>query len=395
MNTRLPYEFDARMASKISVMDEVMNPILEKEPFLELAMRDVAHPTLSDTISTLSDSSEYSLMPAFAFTNGKTQLGEANEEYAMGQLPSPSNFSFGVYENFCNLTGQRSRSQVVGENLMMHNLTSTNPLSGDYTTNSFSLMSNPEHDLLGFLSQAVPLTQMTSNFQDGNAQDPVQALSNMPCILPMVPTAVPHTPPALPTMNPDYFPDSYRQIYSTSLGSEMMDPMVSVVKPIISRDAAVQNSLASVSLAVLRGSPTAASTSPTSKKSLTSVTEMGLIGNKRTSASRLYECPICHKMFERAYNRKMHITTHEAIENRLKPFFCPVESCGKRFARKHDKNRHYLGVHLRARKSGVRPSINAASLPQNHASSPLSETQQSSWGDSLLLQDTQPTVWSS
>lgn len=387
------YDFDARMASKLFVMDEVMNPILEKDPFLELALRDMAHPTLSDTISTLSEPSEFPLLLPFTVTNGKQIPEDTNKPSFPELLPSPTGFSFGVYEPMNQNLGGRVLPQAVGENLMRHNLTATNPLSGDYTTNSFSLMSNPEHDLYGFLSQAVPLTQMASAATEGSAQGQLQTLSNMPCILPMNTTVIPHTPPPAPNLQSSYFPETYRQIYSASGVGTNVDPMVSVVKPVISKDAVAQTSLTSVSLAVSRGSPTATSTSPASKRSAATVAEIGLVGNKRT-ASRLYECPICHKMFERAYNRKMHITTHEAIENRLKPFVCPLESCGKRFARKHDKNRHYLGVHLRARKSGA-PTDSAEPVPPNvPAATNISFAEaQTPWGVNSPLQETQATAW--
>lgn len=396
MNPTSMYDFDARMSSKISVMDEVLNPIFEKDPYLELALRDVAHPTLSDAISTLSEPSDFPLMLPPSVASGKQGTGKPFEQSLPELLHNPTDFSFDVYDSYSQNLGERVGSQAVGENLMRHNLTTTNPLSGDYTTDSFSLMSNPEHDLYGFLSQAVPLTQMTSAVSEINAQAPIQPLSTMPCILPLDRTPIPQAMPSMPDIQPNCLSDSFRQIYSTTAGCDAADPMVSVVKPVISKEAAAQTSLATVSLAMSRGSPTVTSQSPRSKRSVASVTEIGLAGNNKRTVSRLFECPICHKMFERAYNRKMHLTTHEAIENRLKPFVCPLESCGKRFARKHDKNRHYLGVHLRARKSAPKAETDMnTAVSDTQAPNTILPAQpgQTNWGNIPPLQERQPVVW--
>lgn len=377
------YDFDDRIASKISITEDVMNPIFEKDPFLELAMCDMAHPTLSDTISTLSEASDFPLMLPPTVSNGKLMDEGMNTAPVPELLPSPTSLSFGVYESYSHNLGSRMGSQAVGENLVRHNFTTINPLSGDFTTDSFSLMSNPEHDLYGFLSQAVPLTQMATAVAKTNAQAPMQTLSSMPCILPMQDNPIPQTPPPQTDIPMDLFQDSFRQIYSTAMPTQGADPLVSVVKPVISKEAVVQTGLATVSLAVSRGSPSATAHAPASKRSAASMAELSAARNKHNSSSRLYECPICHKMFERAYNRKMHITTHEAIENRLKPFVCPIETCGKRFARKHDKNRHYMGVHLRTRKAGNARGDTPTSI----------DGSQNDWGGSSPLPAMHPATW--
>lgn len=391
-STEQLYDFDARMSSKISLMDNVMSPLFEKDPSLELALQDLAHPTLTDAISTLSEASDFPLVLPSSVMNGRGFDGNV-KEYPLPELSHPA--SLDVYESYSQNQGVRLGSQAVGENLLRHNVAATNPLSGDYTTDSFSLMSNPEHDLNGFLSQALPLTQMTTAVADSNAHAPFQTLSNMPCILPISPTIQPHSSPPLNTQ-PNHFAESFRQIYSTSNGNDMGDPMVTVVQPIISKEAAFENELASVSLAATRKSPTATAHTPASRRSAASVTEIGLISNKRNATPRLYECPICHKNFERAYNRKMHITTHEAIENRLKPFICPLESCGKRFARKHDKNRHYMGVHLRARKTSSKnvTPLDATASKESHCPAIEPVNLELNNGKSLLVNN-QTTAWSS
>ncbi|PWN54155.1 hypothetical protein IE53DRAFT_305203, partial [Violaceomyces palustris] len=58
----------------------------------------------------------------------------------------------------------------------------------------------------------------------------------------------------------------------------------------------------------------------------------------------------CNKPFERHFNLKTHMLTHEDPENRQKNFICPLESCSKAFARKHDRDRHHKTVHLKTPK---------------------------------------------
>ncbi|PWN29659.1 alpha/beta-hydrolase [Jaminaea rosea] len=63
------------------------------------------------------------------------------------------------------------------------------------------------------------------------------------------------------------------------------------------------------------------------------------------NGKRLFECDVCHKTFDRAFNMKTHRTIHE--DTREYPFTCPFADCGKAFARKADCNRHTKSVHLK------------------------------------------------
>ncbi|EPQ28745.1 uncharacterized protein PFL1_03548 [Pseudozyma flocculosa PF-1] len=62
---------------------------------------------------------------------------------------------------------------------------------------------------------------------------------------------------------------------------------------------------------------------------------------------RRFQCEVCQKWFDRAFNLKTHMYTHENPDARAKNFICPDPDCGKPFARKHDMNRHHTTVHLK------------------------------------------------
>lgn len=188
-----------------------------------------------------------------------------------------------------------------------------------------------------------------------------EPLASWPCLLPRRPSdalngEVRHDPLASV--------DSERLLKLYSLAPLPASPqlMPDVVTPMASKALVEQNALEKVSLAASAGIVSANEQSIGVKRKMTIVAGLPALNNKGLGADRQYECPTCHKTFERAYNRKMHMATHEAIENRLKPFVCPVPGCGKKFARKHDKNRHHLGVHLRARKVNGCASPSAPSV---------------------------------
>ena len=54
------------------------------------------------------------------------------------------------------------------------------------------------------------------------------------------------------------------------------------------------------------------------------------------------ECIICGKTFERFYNYKSHLQTHDP--ERLQPFLCDYESCKAKFTRKAELERHKQSV---------------------------------------------------
>lgn len=62
-----------------------------------------------------------------------------------------------------------------------------------------------------------------------------------------------------------------------------------------------------------------------------------------------YECTVdgCGKLFNRSYNYRAHMETHDA--DRVHPFICALPECKKRFRRKTDLQRHHQSVHLKER----------------------------------------------
>jgi hypothetical protein len=62
-----------------------------------------------------------------------------------------------------------------------------------------------------------------------------------------------------------------------------------------------------------------------------------------------YECTVegCGKLFNRSYNYRAHMETHDP--ERVYPFICPVLECDKRFRRKTDLQRHHQSVHMKER----------------------------------------------
>lgn len=160
--------------------------------------------------------------------------------------------------------------------------------------------------------------------------------------------------------NNDQF-DAPLKLFSVSTPVVTATDVVPAVEPVVSRVTAESTSLEKIQLATQQG----VDMGPVRRPSIAANAVPALATSaKRRARARLYECPICHKMFERSYNQRMHLDTHEAMENRLKPFICPFPGCGKQFARKHDKNRHYQGVHLRARKTA--PSTSPVSVAQSN-----------------------------
>ncbi|TFK59832.1 hypothetical protein BDN72DRAFT_752896, partial [Pluteus cervinus] len=53
--------------------------------------------------------------------------------------------------------------------------------------------------------------------------------------------------------------------------------------------------------------------------------------------------PTCHLAFVRKFNLKTHMKTHDT--NRVKPYTCHHDLCGRSFSRKHDLTRHFAALH--------------------------------------------------
>lgn len=62
-----------------------------------------------------------------------------------------------------------------------------------------------------------------------------------------------------------------------------------------------------------------------------------------------YECTVegCGKLFNRSYNYRAHLETHDS--ERIHPFICELPGCLKRFRRKTDLQRHHQSVHIKER----------------------------------------------
>lgn len=330
------FNFDDVLYSKIWTAEEMVNPLIESDNELVLAMSGMNNHMSTENGST-SSVSRMSLVdlpspPSYDGPKSLNKIAFATGNFGaeppfetMGQLPCRTGTNF-LEENY---------------------FPAAKPLSGNYAADSLVSMNDARHDINGFLSKAVPLTQMLSGASDAQTHSDIQSLSTLPCVLPIHPS---HT---TETQMQDLFSTpatQFQPLFSTAATPNYVDPLVKVVAPVITKDAVAQTGLASVSLSMASGNQMMARRSISVDRP-SAITDMGLIQTKKKSTQRLYECPTCFKVFDRAYNRKMHMTTHEAIEKRLRPFKCSWPDCGKEFARKHDMNRHYLGVHLKARKS--------------------------------------------
>ncbi|KAF2816251.1 uncharacterized protein BDZ99DRAFT_514848 [Mytilinidion resinicola] len=69
--------------------------------------------------------------------------------------------------------------------------------------------------------------------------------------------------------------------------------------------------------------------------------------NPTTPQNANYACEICHKLFQRSYNHKAHMTTHDPL--REHPHKCPYPNCQRGFVRKTDLSRHEQSVHVKTK----------------------------------------------
>lgn len=330
------FNFNDVLYSKIWTAEEMVNPLIESDNELVLAISGVNNHMSTGHGSTCSVSGMSLVdLPSPPSYDGK-HLFSKNPFTSKNPSPNPP------YETM-GLLPCRMGTHVLEDNYFP----AAQPLSGNYAADSLVSMNDSRHDINGFLSQAMSSAQMMPGASEAQNQSNVHALSTVPYILPIQPSHTEET-----QMN-DLFstPNTqFQPLFSTAPATRSIEPSVKVVAPVITKDTVAQTGLASVSLSMATGNSMMVRRS-ISSESPSTITEMDLMPTKKPGAQRLYECPTCFKVFHRAYNRKLHMTTHEAIEKRLRPFKCSWPECGKQFARKHDMNRHYLGVHLKARKN--------------------------------------------
>jgi hypothetical protein len=64
--------------------------------------------------------------------------------------------------------------------------------------------------------------------------------------------------------------------------------------------------------------------------------------NPTTTENAQYKCGVCNMLFQRSYNHKTHMQTHNP--ERKKEHVCPYKDCGHAFVRKTDLDRHDTSV---------------------------------------------------
>ncbi|OCL13362.1 hypothetical protein AOQ84DRAFT_283289 [Glonium stellatum] len=69
--------------------------------------------------------------------------------------------------------------------------------------------------------------------------------------------------------------------------------------------------------------------------------------NPTTPENGHYVCPQCRRLFQRNYNLKSHLQTHDP--KRAHPNLCTYAGCERRFVRRTDLSRHEKSVHLKVR----------------------------------------------
>ncbi|KAF2753840.1 hypothetical protein EJ05DRAFT_156793 [Pseudovirgaria hyperparasitica] len=68
---------------------------------------------------------------------------------------------------------------------------------------------------------------------------------------------------------------------------------------------------------------------------------------KSLTENATFRCEICGKVFQREYNRKAHMQTHNP--SRARPQACEYPNCDKSFVRRTDLMRHQESVHIKNR----------------------------------------------
>jgi hypothetical protein len=85
---------------------------------------------------------------------------------------------------------------------------------------------------------------------------------------------------------------------------------------------------------------------PRAQKASVAITARTRIRRTRTTLENAqYSCHLCNKLFQRSYNLKTHLDTHNPI--RKKEHACPDQGCDMKFVRKTDLDRHRNSVHFK------------------------------------------------
>jgi hypothetical protein len=68
---------------------------------------------------------------------------------------------------------------------------------------------------------------------------------------------------------------------------------------------------------------------------------------RSSSSDPTCACHVCNRQFQRSYNRKAHMATHN--KDRARPYKCTEPDCKKAFVRNTDLVRHTKSIHLNIR----------------------------------------------
>ncbi|SMQ54288.1 unnamed protein product [Zymoseptoria tritici ST99CH_1A5] len=100
--------------------------------------------------------------------------------------------------------------------------------------------------------------------------------------------------------------------------------------------------------------------SPALRRSISSNNVRDNRADKRgftTKANSTCACQLCGRYFQRTYNLRAHMETHNPVRDQ--PWKCQHEGCERRFVRKTDLVRHWDSVHLKARPHHCKLCLNS------------------------------------
>lgn len=326
------YDYDDMQETRTKLSEDTVESILASNESLKNTMYGISEPMIDLTPTTsVSDMSLFGL--------SALPLAPTTDSISQDFLVSSPSSSSGTYPyELFNIPSPLPGTVYPRSPTINHAMSDE-----DSPRNTFGIMNSAPFDLHSLISDTVPITQMELGLSKADVHSDTQHLSSLPCLLPFSTSS---QTGASSSGQPDC--QEIKPLYvaadSNFAAPQCMNNIGAVVSPVVSKQTAAETSLGTVSRA-LASVPKNSSTS----MSVTAFPDLGLL--KLPKAQKLYECPTCCKVFVRAYNRKKHMETHEALENRLRPFICSYAGCGKSFSRKHDMNRHYMGVHFGIRKT--------------------------------------------